>query len=274
MPNHLIFVRHGESEANEANHADKNGSTLTPEQQAVKVRPDWQQRLTGHGVEQAVIARKWLLEEFGPLDLAFDKKYFSPFVRTRETAMHLGGVATTGWRADHRLVERSWGTYGAATLREQEARYHDTKMRSSLDPLYTGKDGGEALASDVLMRVRDFLDTLHREAADQNVIAVTHGEFMWVVRYMLERMLPEEWLETEGDKSQQLQNCSVLHYTRINPSDNSDIRNKINWMRIIYPDAPNTSPSEGQWRELENARTFTGAELATQVEKFNRILSE
>ena len=173
---------------------------------------------------------------------------------------------------DHRIVERSWGVFGAATLEEQDQLYRHTKERAELDPLFTSKDGGEALANGVLTRFRDFLDTLHREANGENVLAVTHGEFMWVVRYVLERMTPEEWQKLDDDKSQRLRNCSVLQYTRINPEDNSDVRRKLSWMRIVYPDAIDKSPFMGEWQDMQKPRGFSAEELSEQIDAFPRLL--
>lgn len=265
MPNDLVLVRHGLSEANVA----QKPAMKTEAEQQVTRRADWQQRLAQRGIEQAQTAGAWLESEFGgTVEDIFDKKYVSHFVRTTETALHLGGQATQGWMYDKRLVERSWGVFGAASREEQKDTFARTVEREEIDPLYTAKDGGEALATDVLMRWRDYIDTLHREASGQRVLAVTHGELMWVARFDLERMLPEEWSALYGDPSQKIRNCSILHYSRVDPKDPEHTSGRLQWMRFIYPDAPDESPYGGRWQELSNNRRFSGTELAQRVNQF------
>ncbi len=267
IPNDLVLVRHGESEANQAQRSPNQ----TEAERRVMQRADWQQRLACRGIEQAQIAGRWLESEFsGSIDEVFDKKYVSHFVRTTETALHLGGVAATGWRYDKRIVERSWGTIGALSREEQKEAFARTIERQEIDPLYTAKDGGEALATDVLMRWRDYVDTLHREASGERVVAVTHGELMWVARYDLERMLPEEGVAL--DDTQKIRNCSVLHYSRRDPEDPEHISSRLQWMRFVYPDALGESPYDGEWQELSNNRKFSGADLAARVNQFPRYL--
>lgn len=77
MPNELVFVRHGQSEANIIQKADKNGERHVMEQQ-INNRPDWQQRLSSLGIEQAKMARQWIERHLGGA-ASFDFKYVSPF---------------------------------------------------------------------------------------------------------------------------------------------------------------------------------------------------
>jgi len=271
MPNDLVLVRHGLSEANVAQKVLE--SNRGPTERMILQRADWQQRLARKGIEQAQITGQWLENEFGgPIGDVFNKKYTSQFVRTAETAQHLGGSACGGWMYDKRIVERSWGTFGSKSREEQKILFAHTVEREEIDPLYTAKDGGEALATDVLMRWRDFVDTLHREATGKRVLAVTHGELMWVARFDLERMLPEEWVALDNDREQRIRNCSVLQYSRVNPEDSEDIDTRLKWMRLVYPDAIDESPSGGEWTELENNRRYNGVELAARVDSFPRYL--
>lgn len=269
MPLDLVLVRHGKSEAN----CIQKLETHTSAEQRVAQRADWQQRLACEGAEQARIAGAWLEAEFGgPIDTVFDKKYVSHFVRTTETALHLAGSETKGWRYDKRIVERSWGTFGATSREEQKEAFRRTVERREVDPLYTAVDGGEALATDVLLRWRNFVETLHREASGQRVLAVTHGELMWVARFDLERMLPEEWIEL--DSTQKIRNCAVLHYTRQNPHDPADIAPRLKWMRLIYPDVPSESPYDGEWQEIVNHREYDAADFEARLKAFPTYLSE
>lgn len=275
MPNTFVLIRHGESEANVIQRHDKEGR-YHDLMQAVYERPDWEQRLSVQGIEQARKAGRWLIKEFGGVD-AFDLKISSPFMRTRETALYLTNpdldptdeeaveAAMGDWIYDDRLVERHWGMYGTLPIKEQQRMFPKTYELKKRDPWYTALDGGESQASGVRLRVRDLHDTLIRDATSRNVLAVTHGEFMWTERQVLEGLLPEEYVAMDGDKTQRIRNCAALEYSRINPEDATDIDKKVRWMRFIYTDEPENSPYNGEWREIERKRRFTAAEMIAQL---------
>lgn len=269
MPREILFIRHGESEANIVQRSDNHG--LEAElAHAIFGRPDWQNRLTERGIEQAKIARTWIDRELGGL-AAYDALYVSPFMRTRETAAYVGGPELEGWTIDDRIVERSWGVYGKLPRAEQRAKFKMTAAEKAANPWYTRLDGGESMP-DVYGRFRDFQGTLHREQAGRRVAVVSHGDFINVSRYGIERQLPEEWELLDEDERYTLRNCTLLQYTSVNPEDPEDVRTKLNWRRYTYPDAPQESPDEGRWVELPKRRRFSGTELLAQVERAPRLL--
>ncbi len=263
MPNDLVFVRHGMSEANSVHKITKRGGEHEKEAE-INDRPDWQQRLSDLGIEQAKRAKIWLDENLGGVE-SFEGRYVSPFLRTRETAAYIGGVALGDWTVDDRVVERSWGVYGIVPKAEQRSQFPLTVRLHETTPWYVRFDGGESMP-DVYNRFRDFQGTLHREQANNRVIVVSHGDFINVARYGIERMLPEQWEAIDRNPAYTIRNCSVTHYTRVNPEDPDDIHEKIRWRRMIYPDAPTESPDGGLWVELPDRQRFTGAELLQQAD--------
>ena len=269
MPNHLIFVRHGQSEANVIQKHTRHGVDMAVVRMLF-ARPDWRHRLSTAGVEQAAQVGEWIRQHIADVQ-TFDALYTSPFLRTRETAAHIGGAHTSGWTIDSRLVERYWGIYGKMSREEQRERFPLTAAQKEDDPWNIRLDGGESLA-DVHDRFRDFQATLHREQAGKNVFVVTHGDFMNVARSEIERLLPEEWEALDSDKRYKVKNCTILHYTRVNPEDETDVRSKIRWRRYIYPDVPESSPDGGAWVELSERRRYTGDELLGQIEQSPRLI--
>lgn len=263
MPNDIVFVRHGQSEANIVHKLDKYDNGHHEKEAEVNDRPDWQQRLSAKGIEQAKNARLWIEEHLGEVAL-FDGRYVSPFLRTRETAAYVGGLEGGEWTIDDRLAERSWGVYGIVPRAEQRAQFPLTAKLHTATPWYVRFDGGESMP-DVYGRFRDFQGTLHREQSGRRVIVVSHGDFINVARYGIERMRPEEWEAIDRDSTQTIRNCSVIHYSRVNPEDSDDVRDKITWRRMVYPDALNESPDGGRWVELPARQRFSGAELLEQV---------
>lgn len=263
MPLDLVFIRHGQSEANIVHGLDKSDGSENPHIEKVNQRPDWQQRLSATGIQQAKAAKIWIDENLGGAH-SFDTRYVSPFLRTRETAAYIGGPDRAEWTIDDRVVERSWGVYGTVPRAEQRAQFPLTAALHKTTPWYVRFDGGESMP-DVYGRLRDFQGTLHREQNDSRVMVVSHGDFINVVRYGIERMRPEEWEAMDRDPDYTIRNCSILHYTRVNPEDPNDIREKIQWRRMVYPTALDESPDGGQWVGIQERQRFSGADLLEHI---------
>lgn len=269
MPNEIILARHGQSEANIVQRGDDHG--LSPDV-ALKIfaRPDWRHRLSDQGIEQAKQAKEWIDRELGGLK-TFDALYVSPFYRTRETAAYMGGSDLSGWTIDDRIVERSWGVYGKVPRAEQRSQFPLTAKEKIENPWYTRLDGGESMP-DVYARFRDFQGTLHREQEGKRVFVVSHGDFINAARYGIERMTPEDWEKLDSDPKYTLRNCMLLHYSRVNPDDSNDIREKITWRRYINPVDPQISPDNGRWMKLPERQRYSGNDLLTQAAVSQRLL--
>ena len=270
MPLEIVFVRHGESEANIAQKSTGNSDAAYMD--LVNARADWRHRLTPRGITQAQNAGEWLRQEFNGLDY-FDVRYFSPFIRTRETAAHLSGSQDVKWTHEDRVIERDWGEFGRMSRADQQKFFPFVAKEKQLNPWYARLAGGESLM-DVYARVRDMQATLAREYPDGKVLFVTHGDAMNVWRYAIERMLPEGWEALDKESAYAFKNCSVLHYTRVNPADSADIRNKLHWRRLVHTVDELSSPDSGQWVELPDRRRFTAQELLEQVEISDRLMGE
>jgi broad specificity phosphatase PhoE len=252
VPRDLVLVRHGLSEPNLVQRAEK---TDTPHPETVKVyaRHDYDQRLAPDGLAQPLMARAWF-EQQGMLPEEFDEAYVSPLLRTLETAKILGGSACR-WLPEPKIVEREWGVFGATPLIERRERFADTERLKELSSFFTRFDGGESIY-DAVLRFGLFMNTLSREKADQRVIAVTHGELMWAARFVVERMLPREWQDLDKDKALRIGNCCVLWYTRQNPDNPDDVRRSLSdgWRLMYDPVEPEKSPYGGQWCKLPGKR--------------------
>lgn len=269
MPNDLVFVRHGESEANVVNFAAKLGDDSLRDED-FKARHDSDMRLTPLGVEQAQATGQWIRDHIGT---DFDRYYVSPHRRTKETAASLGLNAVQGWMVNDLVRERDWGEYSNLTDGEREAHFPLTKQHRDLNPWYWAPPGGESLATGVRLRFERVLDTLHREMEKKRVLTVTHGEYMWVARFVLERMDVAEWLKTDDDKSQKIQNTMVLQYTRTDPERSDLTADKLMWVRAVCPWDEHKSINGGEWWEIER-KTFSDDELLEQATELPRLLDE
>lgn len=261
MPRNIVFIRHGESEANLIHRSEREGD-LHESHDEVYARHDWEQRLSAKGVEQARAAGKWLVDhELNPED--FDRRYTSTYQRAIETALHVGRE-DVDWHIDDRLRERDWGEFGATPVEERRRRFPYAYDAMESNAFYANLNGAESLSA-VQMRMRDVIGTFHRDLADKDVLVVAHGELITVGRYLIERMLPEEIIDADNDESQTMRNCTILQYSRQNPADVTDIAEHVSWLRMIYPDDPQNSPFEGQWRDIAEGRVRSYGQLLTRL---------
>lgn len=270
MPNHLVLLRHGESEPNIARRAAKLGniSLYTAE---FRARPDYRHRLTERGVEQAQVTGGWItrhvLEEFNlPY---FDRNYVSPPIRAVETAGNLYLPTNEPWRMSYLVRERDYGDIDGMTNEEYETKYPDNAKKRKLDPLFWRPPGGESILEVAETRVRELYDTFHREVPGGSVIISTHGEFMWANRLAIEQPMPEEWDAWEADPSLHIDNCSVLHYTRVNP-ESGDVMPYIGWVRRVTPWINPDDP--GQWEAVPR-QMYSSEDLLAMAESVPRLFT-
>src|SRR3989338_8359043 len=100
LPVDVIFVRHGQSELNEAGRASRKGDNyfFTPEFRNTHSRNF---RLTDLRIRQAKVAGEWLKKN-APMPL--DRFYVSDYIRAKETAGCLD-LPQAGWRSEFSLRE-------------------------------------------------------------------------------------------------------------------------------------------------------------------------
>lgn len=264
LPIEITFMRHGFSEANAAQRADKRGEDMTPHL-GVYDKHDFEQRLHPEGITQAKQARAYMLDNgLAPED--YDDHHASPFYRTLETAAYVGGE-NCEWLPEIRLIERDWGAYGAMLMKERQEQFPHTERMKALSSFFARYDGGESIY-DTVFRVRNYIGTLAREATDKRILAVTHGEFMWATRFLIERMQPPEWQELDGDKTQRIGNCALLQYSRANPEDPDEVKRSLanGWRRMIDPINPQKSPYGGEWVKLEGKKRYRGSQLLNTLD--------
>lgn len=174
-PKRIILVRHGESEGNIDDHI-------------YETVPDHSLHLTERGRQQ-VIATGGRLRRL--IDGESLRMWVSPYVRTRETAALLDlGVSPDEMRLEPRLREQDWANFQDPVQIQREK-----VVRNEYGHFWYRFNHGES-GSDVYDRVSTFLESLHRNFADEamedNVVIVTHGLtmrlfcmrwFHWSVEY-------------------------------------------------------------------------------------------
>lgn len=262
MPVNLLLVRHGESEGNVANRESRKGINRRFANQKFTGRHSSLWRLTEKGVSEAQLVG----DTIRSLGFVIGRKYTSPFIRAMET---LGCMALDGPPAfaAYGLRERSWGKLDRMTHEERLEHFSADFLVRDEDPFLWEPTGGESLV-EATDRVRDWLSTLYRECGEMEcVVATCHAETIEVVRVVTERMLPQHYMAMKKDPSQGIWNCSILHYTRQDPSNSTvDPCEYYKWVRLITPPEAHLHGEVGfDWREIVRP-TFSNAELLEHVE--------
>lgn len=146
----LILLRHGETEWN-----------LTGRMQGLS-----DTRLTDAGLDQARQAVAKMP--------AFGQIWTSPLQRARVTAQIIADEQGSGYTADDRLIERSWGEWEGMLPDEVDQRWVGWRAMGRKPPGYEHDDA-------VFRRFESWLADVPLTGRPMPVLAVTHGGFMSAV---------------------------------------------------------------------------------------------
>lgn len=265
MPIDLVLVRHGESEGNVANRLSRTGdhSAFTADFRA-RHSSEW--RLSKKGQTQAKAAAEWLSHN---LDLPFDRHYVSTFIRAKETAGLLD-LPDAEWYAELHLRERDWGQLDVMPQDERHSKFTEVEQKRKINSFYWKPPDGESIA-DVDLRLRSILNTLHRETSEKRVIMVVHGELMWALRYRLERMSIDEWIQLDNSKDpkDEIHNCQIIQYSRKHPKT-GEILTHYNYMRSVCP--WDTSLSSNDWQPVDR-QLLSNSDLLSEAGSIQRLVN-
>ncbi len=258
MPINFVLVRHGESEGNVANRRSRRGDNRHFTE-GFRKRPSSQWRLTTRGEWQVRESGLWIRKN---IMTRFDRRTTSSHIRAMGSAYQLE-VLGPPWHVDYNLRERDYGQLDLLTDEERRDQFASDMERKETDPFLWAPGGGESMAS-VALRLRAPISTLHRECSDMNVIWVCHGEVMWTVRILLERMTPWRYLELHASKDphHRINNAQVIHYTRRDPVT-GEPSHKLEWVRSVCP--WDIERSNNEWQRIHRP-TFTDQELREEIE--------
>ena len=204
-PNHVVLVRHGESERNiHKEIAEAQGELVY----GGDIR-DVDVALTERGRAQAVATGKALSTMF-----QFDRMFVSPYVRTHQTADIISQQfpAPIAQTAEERIREIEFGMLDGLTRSGIHARYpSEWERKQRLGKYWYRPPGGESYP-DVALRVHSFLGTITREYSQRSVLVICHSVIVLLFRKLMERLSDAELLAIDCDRAQDVWNCSVTHY--------------------------------------------------------------
>ena len=206
-PDTIWLVRHGQSAGNVARDAaEAAGLPLID----ILTR-DVDTPLSDLGREQARALGRW----FGELPEASRPTVVlcSPYVRARQTAeivLETAGIEVDTFNRDERLREKEFGILDRLTKHGIKQKYPElAEQRTHVGKFYFRPPGGESWC-DVILRLRNVIDTITREYRCERVLIVAHQVTVTCFRYLFERM--DEEMILGVDRAGGIANCSVTSY--------------------------------------------------------------
>lgn len=195
-PANLVFVRHAESE----------GNVMGVNQRAQADSANYRFALTERGEKQAVITGEYLRQRFGK----FDEHFASYYKRAKQTLRIMFPKARI--IEDSRLAEGQRGIWQTMTHDQIELIFPDEIARRKKESFYHYRPFGGENWPDIELRVHSFLDMLAREGGNKNVLVVSHGHWLIMLRKIMERLSAKEAVRLLDQEP--FENASVTVYSR------------------------------------------------------------
>ena len=213
-PDVLWLVRHGESAGNVARDAAENAGLPLID---IATR-DADTPLSNLGEEQAAALGRWYAAM--PPEERPNVVLVSPYVRARETARRVCDAAgmqrgSVELLVDERLREKEFGILDRFTRHGIVAKFPElAAQRALVGKFYFRPPGGESWC-DVILRLRNVIDTITREYRCDRVLLVSHQVIVNCFRYLLDCL--DEQAILEIDRKADVPNCGVTEY-RFDPA--------------------------------------------------------
>lgn len=208
-PHYIWIVRHGQSAGNVARDlAESAGLPLID----IATR-DIDTPLSSLGRQQAEALGHWFRDMPGAERPGVI--LCSPYVRARTTAEIVLEAAGIGpdratLVVDERLREKEFGILDRLTKLGIQQKFPElSEQRAHVGKFYFRPPGGESWC-DVILRLRNVLDTITREYRRERVLIVGHQVIVNCFRYLFERMDEQQILEI--DRTADVPNCSITSY--------------------------------------------------------------
>lgn len=268
MPENLLLGRHGQSEGNVAYQQYEDGRLSAETLEHLAKRPGHEYRLTNVGQDQVRALGRWCGSN---IRFRIHRAICSTHTRAEESAGEFSLAAgwDLEWMRDPWQSERCWGTFETFNPCGVE-EYREFRQRLRANPLHLAPPGGESLLTLGSRACRRQFDTLHRECSRQNVVIICHGEVMWMYRFILEHMTPQQFLELEHSKDRRasIPNAALLHYTRRDPQTGK-LSRSFSHVRQVVPWDMNCS---WDWKVIQHQK-FTAEALLADVANVPQLIA-
>lgn len=230
-PKLIVFIRHGESEANFYLNQIAQGKIFSFPREFLNLN-DWDIKLTKQGINQSYLTGKYLKEKFGKFDICFS----SPQKRALETFNNLIEVypqkikkeMQKGLIIDSRLREKDYGAISYLTDEEIKKFFpHEYERKKKEGELLYRPLGGESWYDVKDLRISNFLNMLYREYPNKKILVVSH---FIVINCVKLKLVPDYQDNFEKIlKEEPLRNCGICVF--------ESLKNKLilkEWNKVVY----------------------------------------
>ncbi len=234
---HLVLVRHGESEGDVRRQAWRTGQAYTTNK-----TPD-EEELTKLGYDQSEISGNWLKNNLllgGFAISAFKASFVSSVFRTEQSALAMD-LPGSLWQEDPRLNERNRGKVRGLTKEQHKKQYPKSYLQMQTDPITWQPPDGESVL-DVANKLTDFFQDIQ---STSSVIVAGHRDSMWAFMVPIEGLTSEQLSKVDTND---IKNGQIWHYTSIDPKT-GESQPTLMWKRSINP---NFNQHKTNWQKIEN----------------------
>lgn len=227
---HLVLIRHGESEGDVRRAAWRRGEVVQTDKM-----PE-EEELTARGEEECRRAGRWIIENIMRKFhiTQFDGYYVSSALRSEQSAIALD-LPNAVWQVDANLDERNRGFVRGIRAEQHKKRFPDSYAQMKSDPLHWVPPGGNAIKPTEIDHAQRFLDKVR--GGPRTVVAVTHRDKMWAAMAPLEGLDDAELLAVNTDD---IHNAQVVHYTSVDPISGEQAPALL-WVCSVDPMHPDQS---------------------------------
>lgn len=230
-PSLVVFLRHGESEANFYLNQIARGEIFSFPRDFLNLS-DWDIKLTKEGKRQAYLTGKYLKENFGSFDVCFS----SPQKRALDTFYNLIEAyplkekekMIENLKIDSRLREKDYGAISYLTNEEIKKFFpYEYDRREKEGELLYRPLGGESWYDVKDLRVSSFLNMIYREYPFKKILIVSHFITINCVKLKLVKDYQNDFNKIFQEEP--LKNCGICVFENKN--------NKLilkEWNRIVY----------------------------------------
>jgi len=155
---------------------------------------------------------------------------------------------------------------------DRHSKFADYTKEHKLQRFYCPLPSGESMAQMCTRLRAGIISTLHRNLDNESAIIVSHGDVMRGLRVILERISAHRFHAEESNRGifQKINNCQIIHYTRVDPENPEHVLPYLGWMRSICP--WDTNRSSNSWQPIVRRR-HSNRELLELARQFPRVVS-
>lgn len=253
LPVNLFLLRHGRSVRNAAASAHRKHNVPWPAEEMAKEHDSYT-ALTPEAIEQTRQTGQWLEQEMSE---GFDRYITSDIPRALETAGHL---ALTGaeWEVRGFWRERDWGEHANFVTGVPESHQHSHALKA-LNFYQWGPRGGESISTGVATRLRHEELELRQSPALQNILVVSHGDFINGALKEYENLTIAEWNAQYDGRQRAVANNMIVHLSRL--ATDGTITPYYQRLRGVCVWDPARSWNAGEWIAIRPQKKYSNEDL-------------